>query len=121
MEFKGAQPIVKRPAVCLAHLEEESAKKDEEVDSEDPDSIEGVTEEFMVHLVQAVKDTQKEEKCCYHCSSWEHFIRDCPLVKASRADLHLNHKEGMALKKGAQTSQMKVTMPKMPMEEVPKA
>ena len=31
------------PAMCLAHLEEESAKKDEEVESKDPDSINGVT------------------------------------------------------------------------------
>ena len=28
---KGTQPAVKIPAVCLAHLEEESAEKDEEV------------------------------------------------------------------------------------------
>ena len=56
-KLKGTQPAVKKPAVHLAHLEEESAEKDEVVDSEDPDSIEGVTEEFMVHLVRAVKDT----------------------------------------------------------------
>ena len=66
----------------LAHLEEESAKKDKEVESEDLDSIDGVTEEFMVHLVRAVKDTQMEEKHCYHCSSLEHFSCDFPLVKA---------------------------------------
>ena len=39
------------------------------MESEDPDSIDGVMEEFMVHLARAVKDTQVEEKCCYHCSS----------------------------------------------------
>ena len=66
----------------LVHLEEESAEKDKEVESEDPDSIDGVTEEFMVYLVRAMKDAQMEEKCCYHCSSLEHFIHDCPLVKA---------------------------------------
>ena len=41
-KLKGTQPAVKIPAVCLAHLEEEIAEKDEGVDSEDPDSIEGV-------------------------------------------------------------------------------
>ena len=41
-KHKGTQPMVKMPAVCLVHLEEESAKKDEVVDSEDPDGIEGV-------------------------------------------------------------------------------
>ena len=42
--------------VCLAHLEEESAKRDEDVESKDPDGIDGVTEEFMVCLATAVKD-----------------------------------------------------------------
>ena len=44
--------------VHLVHLEEEGAEKDEEVDSEDPNSLNGVTEEFMVHLMRAVKDAQ---------------------------------------------------------------
>ena len=105
----------------LAHLEEESVKKDEVVDSEDPNSIDGVMEEFMVQLARAMKDAQKEEKCCYHCSSLDHFIHDCPLVKALRTYSHLNHREGMVLKKGAQTPQTKVTMPMMPPEGVPKA
>ena len=109
------------PAVHLVHLEEKSAKKDEAVDSEDPDHIKGVVEEFMVHLVRAMKDTQKEEKHCYQCSSLDHFICDCPLVKASRMDSHLNHKKGTTPKKGAQAPQMKATMPMMPPEGVPKA
>ena len=91
--------MVKTPAVHLAHLEEESANKDEAVDSEDPGGIEGVTEDFMVHLVRAVKEAQNKAKCCYHCSSLNHFIHDCQLVKASRTDSHLNCKEGMAQKK----------------------
>ena len=118
-KLKGTQPAVKTPAMCLAHLEEESAKKDEEMESEDPNSSDAVTHEFMVHLARAVKDTQMEGKHCYHCSSLEHFIHDCPLVKASAAKLHLNSKEGMAPKKGAQTPQTKVTIPKTPQEEAP--
>ena len=81
-KLKGNQPVSKMPAMCLAHLEEESTKKDKELESKDPDSINGITEEFMVHLVRAVKDTQVEEKHCYHCSSPEHFIHSCPLVRA---------------------------------------
>ena len=50
-----------------------------------------------------VKDAQMEEKCCYHCSSLEHFICNCPLIKTSRENKQLNGKEGMAIKKGAQT------------------
>ena len=100
---------------------QESAEKDEGVDSEDPDGNEGVTEEFMVCLARAMKDAQKEEKHCYHCSSLDHFICDCPLVKASRMNSHLNHKEGTAPKKGAWAPQMKVTTLMMPPEGAPKA
>ena len=87
---------------------------DEEVESKDPDGIDGVIEEFMVHLVRAMKDAQVEEKHCYHCSSLEHFICNCPLVRALRANMQLNHKEAMAPKKGAQAPRMKVTGPKTP-------
>ena len=120
-KLKGTQPALKTPSVHLAHLEEESAEKDKEVESEDPNGIDRVTEEFMVHLARAVKDTQLEEKHCYHCSSLEHFIHNCPLVKVSRANAHLNHKERMAPKKGGWAPQMKVTAPKGPPEEAPKA
>ena len=118
---KGTQSAVKIPAVCLVHLEEESTKKEEEVESEDPNGIKGITEEFMVHLTMVVKEAQQEEKCCYHCSSLEHFICDCLLVKASRADSHLNHKEGTALKKEAWIPQTMVTTLKVPQEGMPKA
>ena len=91
------------PVVHLAHLEEEDAGDDEDQESDDPSRIEGVTEEFMVHLARAVKDTQADKKCCYHCSSLEHFICNCPLVKISREKKQLNGKEGIALMKGAQT------------------
>ena len=120
-KLKGNQWIPKLAAMCLAHLEEENAKGDEEVESKDPDSIDGVTGEFMVCLLRAVKDTQVEEKHCYHCSSPEHFIHDCPLVRASRDNVQLNCKEGMASRKGVWTPQMKVAVPKNLQEEVPKA
>ena len=66
--------------MCLAHLEEESAEREEEI--EDPDGIDGITEEFMVHLAWAMKDAQVDEKHCYHCSSPKHFICDCLLVES---------------------------------------
>ena len=120
-KLKGNQPVSKMATVCLVHLEEESTERDEVVEIKDPDSINRVTEEFMVHLTWAVKDAQVEKKCCYHCSSPEHFICNCPLVRASREDMQLNWKEGMASRKGAWTPQMKTTTPKNPQEEVPKA
>ena len=119
-KLKGNQPVPKMPVMHLAHLEVESARKDEEVESNDP-GIDEVTEEFMVHLVRAMKDAEVEEKCCYHCSSPEHFIHDCPLVRASRENMQLNCKEGMASKKGAQAPVMKMMMPRNPQEYVPKA
>ena len=42
-----------------------------------------------------------DEKCCYHCSSPEHFIHNCPLMKTARDKKQLNGKEGMAMAKGA--------------------
>ena len=120
-KLKGTQPSVKTPAVCLTHLEEENTEEDEEVQSKDPDGIKGVMEEFMLHLARAMKDGQQEEKCCSLCSSLNHFIHDCPLVKTSQTDSNLNCKEGTVLKKGAWAPQMKVTMPMTPPDGVPKA
>ena len=66
-KLKGNQPTLKAPAVHLGHLEEEGTRRDEEEGSDDSNRIDGVTEEFMLHLARAVKDAQTEEKCCYHC------------------------------------------------------
>ena len=104
----------------MVHLEEDGSDKEEGAESNDPDGIEGVTEEFIVCLVQAVKEAQQDEKHCYHCSSLEYFICECLLEKASRAATHLNQKEGMAPEKGAWTPQVKVTKLKAPQEGTPK-
>ena len=61
-KLKGNQPLLKKPAVCLAHLEEEDTGNDEDQESDDPGRIEGVTEELRVHLARAVEDTQADEK-----------------------------------------------------------
>ena len=58
------------------HLEEEEADNGEDPESDDPGEMEGVTEEFMVQLARAVKDTQADKKHCYHCSSPDHFIHN---------------------------------------------
>ena len=100
-KLKGNQPLLKKPVVHMAHLEEEDASNDEDHESDDPSGIEGVTEEFMVSLARAVKDTQADEKCYYHCNSLEHFIHNCPLVKTSRDKRQLNGYEVMAPRKGA--------------------
>ena len=117
-KMKGSQPT-KTPAVRVAHLEEEGSDKEAGAES-DPDGINGTTKEFIVHLARAVKEAQQEEKHCYHCSSMEHFIHKCLLVKTSRSATHLNWKEGIVLEKGAQTPQVKVTKPKVPPEGTPK-
>ena len=88
-KLKGIQPT-ENPAVRVVHLEDEGSDKEGGTESEDPDCIKGVTEEFIVHLARAVKDAQQEEKYCYLCSSLEHFICEFPLVKASRTVTHLN-------------------------------
>ena len=103
----------------MVHLEEEGTNKEGGAESEDPNGIEGVNEEFIVCLARAVKDAQQEEKCCYHCSSPEHFIHECLLVKASRTTTHLNQKEGTVWEKWPGTPQVEVAKPKAPQEGMP--
>ena len=103
MKLKGNQPLSKKPAVCLTHLEEEEVGNGKDPESDDPSGIKGVTKEFMVQLARAVKDAQEDEKCCYYCSNPEHFIHNCLLLKTSRDKKQLNGKEGMASMKGALT------------------
>ena len=90
-------------------------------ESDDPGGIEGVTEEFMVQLARTVKDTQADEKHCYRCSSPEHFIHNCLLVKTSRDKKQLNGKEGMASMKGAWTPLTMMNTAKGPQMEAPGA
>ena len=104
----------------VVHLEEEGTNKEGGTESEDTDGIEGVTEEFIVHLARAVKDVQQEEKPCYHCCSLEHFIHECLLVKESRTATHLNQKEGMAPEKAVHTPQIKAAKPMAPQKGTPK-
>ena len=120
-KLKGNQHTPKAPAVQLVHLEEEGTRRDEDEGSDDSDRIDGVTEEFMVCLARAVKDAQTEEKHCYHCSSLEHFIHNCPLMNTLRDKLQLNAKEGTASKKGAWTPPTTATMLKNLQMEVSKA
>ena len=84
-------------------MEEEDADNGEDPESDNPDGIKGVTEEFMVWLARAVKDAQMDERHCYHCSSPEHFIRNCLLMKTARDKKQLNGKERTVMAKGAQT------------------
>ena len=83
-KLKGNQPFSKKPTIWLVQLEEEDADDGEDPESDDPDGIKGVMEEFMVQLARVVKDVQTDEKCCYHCSSPEHFIHNCLLMKTAR-------------------------------------
>ena len=100
-KLKGNQPLSKKHTIHLAQLEEEDADNGEDPESDDPGGIKGVTEEFMIQLARVVKDAQTDEKLCYHCSSSEHFIRNCPLMKTARDKKQLNGKEEMAMMKGA--------------------
>ena len=105
----------------LTQLEEEDTDDGECSEGDDPNGIGGVTEEFMVRLARAVKDAQVDEKCCYHCSSPEHFIRNCPLMKATRDKKQLNGKEGTAMVKGAQTPLKPSNTTKSPQQEAQEA
>ena len=120
-KLKGNQPFMKKPVMCLTQPEEEGANNGKDPESDDPDGIEGVTKEFMVWLARAVKDTQVDKKHCYHCSSPEHFIRNCPLMKATRDKKQVNGKEGMAMVKGVQTPLKPANATKSPQQEAQEA
>ena len=120
-KLKGSQPFPKKPAIQLAQLDEENADNGEDPESNGPDRIEGVTKDFMVWLARAVKDTQTDEKCCYHCSSPEHSICNCPLMKTVRNKKQLNGKEGMAMNMGAQTPTKATSTIKSPQKEAQEA
>ena len=120
-KLKGSKPFPKKPAMQLAQLDEEDADDGKDPESDDPDGIEGVTKDFMVWLARAVKDTQMDEKCCYHCSSSEHFIRNCPLMKTARDKKLLNGKEGTAMTKGAWTPPKARSAIKSPQKEAQEA
>ena len=118
-KLKGNQLAV-TPSTWMVHLEEKSANEEDAGNGEDPDGITGMTEEFIICLARAVKDTQQMEKHCYHCDSLDHFIHDCPWLAAVKADVPFNWKEGMVLKKGGQTPQGKMAAPKVPQDGMAK-
>ena len=105
----------------MAQLEEEEVDDGKDLESDDPDGIKGVTEEFMVWLAREVKDAQVDEKCCYHCSSPEHIICNCLLMKTTRDKKQLNGKEGMAATKGAWAPPTTVNATKSPPNEAQEA
>ena len=116
-KLKGNQPLSKKPTVHLAQLEEDEADNSKDQKSNDPDGLEGVTEEFMVWLARGVKDAQADEKCCYHGSSSEDFICNCPLMKTTRDKKQLNGKEGMATMKEAWAPPVTANATKSPQKE----
>ena len=47
-KLKGNQPPFRKPAICVAQLEEKDADDGEGLESDDPNGLEEVMEEFMV-------------------------------------------------------------------------
>ena len=120
-KLKGSQPFPKKSAVGLAQLDEEDTDDGEDPESDDPDGIKGVMEDFMVRLARAVKDAQMDEKCCYHCSSPEHFICNCLLMKAARDKKQLNGKDRTVTMKEAWTPPKATNAIKSPPKEAQEA
>ena len=119
-KLKSSQLTV-TPFTRVAHLKEKSADEEEGMDGEDPDGIECMTVEFIICLARIVKDAPQMEKHCYHCDSPDHFIHNCPRLVEMKTGLSLNLKEGMVPRKGGQSPQVKVDMPKVPQDGTPKA
>ena len=116
---KGSQPAI-TPSAWMVHIEEKSTNEEECIDGEDPDGIESATEEFILCLAGAVRDTPQMKKHCYHCNSPDHFICNCPQLAGMKADAPLNWKEWRVPRKGGQAPQGKMAMPKVPKDGMPK-
>ena len=120
-KLKGNQSLSKKPTMHLAQLEEEDADDGKDLESDDPGGIKGVIEEFMIQLARVVKDTQIDEKHCYHCSSPEHFIHNCLLMKTARDKKQLNREEGKAMLNGAWAPPTTANAIKSPQKEAQEA
>ena len=90
VETQGQPAYPKNTSHAFSTFEGEDTGRDKDEESDDPGRIKGVTAESLVHLVRAVKDAQMEDRCCYHCSSPEHFIYNCLLIKTLRENTQLN-------------------------------
>ena len=75
----------------------------------------------MVQLARVVKMPKQMRKGCYHCSSPEHFIHNCLLMKTARDKKQLNGKEGMAMMKGAWAPLTTMNATKSPQKEAQEA
>ena len=106
----------------MAHLEEKTTNEEEGVNGEDPDGIEGTTEEFILCLARAVKDAQQMEKCWYHCDGPDLFVCDCPQLAEMKADAPLNQKDEDSTKEGRPSPSRKDSHAlKVPQDGMPKA
>ena len=65
----------------LANLEQEGARKDKDEGSNDPNRINGVIEEFMVHLARAIKDAKQRRSAAITVVAQNIFTCNCPLMK----------------------------------------
>ena len=77
-----------------------SANKEEGTESKDPNGIEGITKEFIVHLARAVKDAQQEENIVTTVAAQSTLSEIVHWWRHLESDLHFNQNEGIVPKKG---------------------
>ena len=82
-------------------MEEESADKEEGTESEDPDGIEGITKEFIVHLARAVKDAQQEKKMLLPLQQPRALYLRLPVGEGIQRRLTFKLKGGDSAKEGS--------------------
>ena len=70
-------------------------------ESEDPDGIKGITEEFIVCLARAVKDAQQEKIHCYYCRVLAALYLQLPIGEVVPNRLTFKPKGGDGTKEGS--------------------
>ena len=68
-KLKGTQSA-RTPDVWVVHLEEESTNKEEGTESENPNGIEGITEEFVVFLARQWRMLSRRRNAATTAAAW---------------------------------------------------
>ena len=109
-KLKGTQPVM-TPAVQVAHLEEDVTDTEESAQSDNPNGIEGMTEEEG--------SSTGGEMLLPLQQPWTFYLQ-VPVGEGIQDSYPFKLKGGTAPEKGAQTPQVKVAKPKVPQEGMPK-
>ena len=103
-KLKGTQPLVKTPAVCIGPSGRTEHWRGWGGKQQRPwwyQRCHGGVHGVCIGLVRAVKDAQKDEKCCYHCGSLDPLQPWLPISKNIKNRFEFKLQGGDGAKEGS--------------------